>query len=165
MNFEDDAPDDEFPPPPSLVEVEVEGDTVVWVRVAEDWKDHVMPSGLLVQVRAAVIQAGAPRASWVNSIDLTKVSIPELREFNALLREARAEERDDTWQEEVRTRHFVARWRDGVLVGLNGDVEWMAEVPRQALCEELTQAVSAPDHTPAPNTARRRFVRFMEERS
>lgn len=156
---------EEFPPAPALVELEVEDGRVVWVRVAQDWKEHVMPYGLLNQVRLAVPPIGSPPLAWTDKIDLTKIPISELREFNASLREARAEAQLETADEEFRTTHFVARWRGGVLIALEGDPKWMAETTRQALCEELSRAVAAPPYAQPVTKARTRFIKLMEKYS
>lgn len=138
------------------------------VSIAQDWADSVSPRGLIQQARTAAQSLwGLPGldADWRSELRLSNVPLEMWGEFRRLLDEARAEQDADDGNRvvrEVRTRHFTSQWRQGTLVHLDGDEDWMASTTRQAIADELLEVLTPPDTEPAaPTTARDRLLRVV----
>lgn len=139
------------------------------VAIDPDWKSRMTAPELLQQV-VTVARDHLPAESshgWRDQIDLTKVPLSQLREFTALIREARAEAADAPHPEgqQVSGRHLQSRWYGRSLISVTGDEQWLVNASRQALSDEFLTVLTAPPESPDPgiSKARDRFVAFMKE--
>lgn len=152
---------------PDLVTIRWE-DGPVSVIVKQGWEQLAEPMDLLDHVRdeLAGYVLEAPGHDWRTHVDLKRVPLRHVGEFNELFAEARAEDRAEPKLAavEVRGRHLVGLWRRGRLLQITGDVDWLVGATRQEISDELVRVITPPgDEVPAPTVARDRFVRFMAE--
>lgn len=158
LNLSDDQPSDE------LVEI-IWGDAVpTWVRPRRDWADHCSGQELLDRV-VELVNAQLPAEAggdWRSALKLSRLTLPELREFNLLVAEARAEERSAPTPVQVQsTARLRAVWYGGRLLELTADQGWLTTVDAAELAEELTDAVQPPPVTDTRTASRDRLIRYV----
>lgn len=145
------------------VEIVWRGSEPEWVSPHSEWATLTTGPGLLRRV-VELVNAGSGRTAddWAFRIDLAKIPLHNLGEFNALFAEAVAESRSAPNQLEVRsTRHLRAVWKAQRLLEITGDLQWLAKASRQAIAEELSAAARMPEATDTTRTARNRLLDFI----
>lgn len=155
---------EEESPQPDLVTVEWRNGMPTSVVLSADWKLLGDPDLVIRQIVEAVRnQHPAPTTS--RPVRLGDVRLSELPQFNELLVAANqeAERAVDPPVQEQETTHFTTRWRDGWLLSLIGDLEWMANAGRQQIVDELLEVITAPDPLPTTSStaARDRLAAFL----
>lgn len=145
------------------VEITWRGSEPEWVSLHSEWRRMCSGPELLARV-VELVNAGSGRAGedWALQIDLTKIPLQNLREFNRLFQEAASESGVATDQLEVRTtKHLRAVWRGLWLLEITGDGKWLSRVGRQAISEELTVAARWPEGADRTSAARKRLFEFI----
>lgn len=153
---------------PDLVSIRWDGGPAS-VAVDPEWIEHMTAAELLQQVvkKAREHLPTLGGETWQDHIDLTKVRIPELREFTALVNEARRESADAPRPSlrTVKSRHLESRWIGESLLSIVGDEAWLNQASRQALSDEFVAVLEQPEAEGSGRTvARERFIAFMKER-
>lgn len=151
-----------------LVRVEWDSAGPLSVAVDQGWQHHISAHELLDEVQAQAcrhIQC-YEQHGWRKHVDLMRVPMDKLRQFNLLFEEARVEAARDPQPEliEVHGEHLVSSWFLGRLLFVSGDVDWLKRATRQEISDELCTILAQPHEPRTENTtsARDRFVRFME---
>lgn len=155
----------------SIVSIECDRSGPTSIILENDWQREVTPAQLLAHLQALIQEElGTPKdtSSWRAHLSIKNVPVYRLKEFNALVSEARAEQRMEppTQLQTVTSNHLTSRWLRGGIVSLAGDEEWMASATRQAVADELLQVLMRPADPAdgaAPTMARERIVRFLED--
>lgn len=146
------------------VEITWRGAEPEWVGLHSEWRSMCTGPEMLARV-VELVNSGSGRAEddWALQIDLTKIPVENLREFNQLFREAASESDSASDQRlEVRTtKHLRAVWRGSWLLEITADGKWLSRVGRQAISEELSEVARLPEGTELNSRARVRLFNFI----
>lgn len=145
------------------VEIVWRGSEPEWVSPHSEWAKLTTGPELLRRV-VELVNAGSGRTAddWAFQINLSKIPLHNLREFNTLFQEASAESNAVPNQLEVRTtRHLRAVWNGQRLLEITGDQQWLSKASRQAVSEELSEAARMPETTDTDHSKRDRLLDFI----